>query len=455
MSYFRALWAGRTWGAYAYLLLGLPLGILWGVYTITMLAVGASLVIIWVGVPIIIGTLASMRPIGASERGLANALIRAGIQPPPPRKAAPGEDRAGALPHVWRWSHGVMRDGHAWRVAAWTLLRLVLGPLGFAIAIVGVVVPISLLGAIVTAAMYKLGWNDAWMGLDNATPAEIHVIDETTFWVLVGSPVLIAMMPMFAWASRGLAAAHAPLARWALGACEPELAAAATARAERAEEQVRIDQELHDSIGHMITMNIVQAGAGAHVFDTDPEFARRALQNIEERGRAAMGELDRIIATIRGDEAPKAPLPTIADIDQLVSTARRAGVEITSRIDAEGVPGALGRTAFAVVREALTNAARHAPGAPVAVVVARDGDDLGIAVVNGPPAPGTAPARTDPSGGHGVAGIRDRVTLLGGVAEIGPEDGGYAVRALVPLGTELGDGATDSPWARLRAKVSP
>ena len=448
-AYYRAAWSGRSWTAYTYLLLGLPFGILWGVYTLTMLAMGVSLVIIGIGVLILVAMLVTMRPIGAAERRLANGLIRADI-PAPHRRRTPESTGPGRVRGAWRWTQGVLKDGHAWRVVSWALLRLVIGPIGFVVGLVGVVVPIAIVGAILQSALILLGWGD-WM----TDPESVDVAHTVAMWVLVGTPVLLLVLPMFAWASRGLAAALVPMARWALGAREVDRVAEVLERAARAEEQVRIDQELHDSIGHMITMNIVQAGAGAHVFDTDPEFARRALQNIEERGRAAMGELDRIIATIRGDDAPLAPLPTIADIDSLVGTSRRAGMAVTFTLDAHGVPGAIERTAFSVVREALTNAARHAPGATVDILVSRDGDALGIAVINGPPGAAVTPTRMVPSSEHGLAGIRDRVALLGGRTEIGPENGGFAVRALIPLETELSVGDPGSQWARLRAKVAP
>jgi len=450
-AYFRVLWAGRTWRAYIYLLLGLPLGILWGTYTITMLAIGIPLVIIWVGVPLLIGLMVSLRPIGASERGLANGLLAAGIEPPEPRTPREADSETRLKSSMWRWGREVLRDEHAWRTAAWNGMRLVLGPIGFAVGLIGVVVPLAILLALVQASTYALGWGD-WM-----TDAEsVEVVNIVTFWVLVGSPVLIFLMPMFAWASRGVAAAHVPLARWALGPCAHEREVKATARAELAEEQVRIDQELHDSIGHMITMNIVQAGAGAHVFDSDPEFARQALRNIEERGRAAMGELDRIIAAIRGGgPESRTPLKGMADIPALVETSRAAGMTVAASLDLPDAPAAVGRAAFCVVREALTNAAKHAPGAAVEVTVGRDGDAVGVAVINGPGAQAPVDAGHQDAARHGLAGIRDRVALLGGTSRCGPEGDGYAVRALVPLEMQLdGSGPADSPWAGLRGKVT-
>ena len=108
-----------------------------------------------------------------------------------------------------------------------------------------------------------------------------------------------------------------------------------------------------------------------------------------------------------------------------------------------------------IVREALTNAARHAPGAPVEVVVARDGDALAIDVVNGPtPTPGAASGRTGGTG-RGLSGIRDRVGLLGGRSSVGATaEGGFRVSVLLPLDASLApEGDAASRWASLRARV--
>jgi len=249
-----------------------------------------------------------------------------------------------------------------------------------------------------------------------------------------------------------------------LGPCEVERTRQETARAERAEQQVRIDQELHDSIGHMITMNIVQAGAGAHVFDTDPDFARQALRNIEERGRAAMGELDRIIATIRGDETEtRAPLPEVADLPALVASSQAAGMDVEATLETDNVPAPLGRAAYAIVREGVTNAAKHAPGAPVHVHVERAQDALAVGVVNGAPAlssrSGPAYSGERNGGGRGLTGVHDRVSLLGGQSVAGPtDDGGFELLALIPLEVALdphaaADAQACCAWGRVRAKV--
>ncbi|MFN3866259.1 MAG: sensor domain-containing protein [Demequina sp.] len=460
--YFAVTWCTRTLREVAYLLLGLPVAVVCFTYIVTMYTLGLVLVIVWVGVVIAAVAQWTLRPIGDFERSTANALMGAGIDAPPPRRyrlRAPG--KAPTLEGTGQWGYSLLHDTQAWRTLAWLMMRIVLGPVGFVLAVAAIVVPVALIAVWAIAVGYSLGLV-AGPGADE--PAMLAVVDSVAFWTLVGTPAVVIAVPMFAWVAHHYATLVALLARWALGPGGDERIAEATERAELAETQVRVDQELHDSIGHMITMNIVQAGAGAHVFDADPEFARQALRNIEERGRVAMGELDRIIAAMRGDDPEsRTPLPTLADLPGLVDQSRSAGLTVESLLEANSVGGALSRAAYAIVREGVTNAAKHAPGAALHVHVATLPDALAVCVRNAPAAPGAAPVaalREERSGkGHGIAGIRDRATLLGGVSEIGPRpDGGYEVMVLLPLGTSLsaGPGEVDPAccqWSRVRVRV--
>ncbi len=448
---FGVIWSGRTWRATAYLLAGLPLGVLWFTWAVTAYSTGVSLIIIWVGVPLLVLTQVTMRWIGSFERVHINSLLDAGIDRPAPPRLSQGVEATGNWwTRMLRWSVARFGDAHAWRVAAWTVFRGVFGPVGFSFAVVAVTVPFSLLATAVWMTLIDFGvitepWTE-WGG------GPTMWVRDWGYWLLY--PITLLFAVPCAWLMRGLGAMHVPVAAWALGQGESERVARAEERAERAEERIRIDQELHDSIGHMITMTVVQAGAGAHVFESDPAFAKQALRNIEQRGRAAMGELDRIIAQLRGDEPEtRAPLPGIGDLPGLIDGSRAAGMTIDATLEAPEVAPAVGRAAFGIVREALTNAAKHAPGAAVEVTVTQDGDALAIRVANGS---GGAPIdEAQVSGRRGVAGIRDRVGLLGGASRIGPtDDGGFEVMALIPLEASLGPASEpDSPWSALRETV--
>jgi len=449
--YFAVVWSIRTWREIAYLLLGLPLGILWFTYAITMYVTSVSLVIVWVGIPLLVLTHWSMRGVGAVERTTVNSLLGESIAAPRPTHVVSRGD--GKRSNTRRWLEELLRDTGIWRVVAWVSARGVFGGVGFTVALLGAIMPVALLAGAILAILYQLGLT-GWLTLDISDPAAVHATDVATFWTAVGTPIIVLMAPLFAWAARGTALVHRIFARWALGPAAGEAVEAANERANLAEEQLRIDQELHDSIGHMITMNIIQAGAGAHVFESDPEFARQALKNIEERGRAAMGELDRIIAAIRGDQPePRTPLAGIEDLDRLVEESRAAGMTIEAHIDTPQVPAAVGRAAFTIVREALTNAARHAPGAPVVVRVETDGDALALEVIND--VPGEMRGSAMRGNRRGLGGMRDRAALLGGRSSIGPQRGTFVVRALLPLDATLAAQSPDpaSPWAALREKV--
>lgn len=428
---FRSLVAPQTYRDTAYLLLGLVLGPLYFSVLATLYTVGLGLAVIWVGVPLLVITHALLRPVGRLERALVTGMLGERIPSPPPldlpRMRRSGE---GSWAKFWAYARDLVNDAHSWRVLLWATMRLIKGPVGFILAILYLTVPLSLL---VAPLMIVIPWGNP--------PGQ----EQWEHWLWLGPVAFLLVAPALAGAVRGFATLHRMHARWALGMCDQQVGEAVVARAALAEEQVRIDQELHDSIGHMVSMIVVQAGAGAHVFDRDPDFSRRALSNIESRGRAALGELDRIIARIRGDRPEShAPLPGADDLPTLVAGARDAGVAVEARLRlGPHTPPALGRGVYRVVQEALTNAARHAPGQPVTVVVSGDDDAVAISVEN--PLPRGAASPEEGRIGNGVAGMRDRVALMGGRASIGPAPRGrFVVHAVLPVGAMLpADAAAD------------
>jgi signal transduction histidine kinase len=441
----RLLTDRRQWRVRAYLLLGLPFGVLWFGLVAVLYLSGLAAQFLPLGVVFVVGAQLLLRPIGRFERFLAGRLLGEHVAAPQPlRYRRPAGVRWARWRGVMQRCAAAFRDGHSWRVLAWTLLRFVTGPLGFVLVTAEVLIPPALVAApLVLAAA----------GLTGQVPAHLR----WTYLLALAPAVLPLLVPL----QTSISALTGPLrqaAGWALGPGRHELEAAALARAEAAEEQVRIDQELHDSIGHLLSMIVVQAGAGAHVFDTDPAFARSALRTIEERGRAALGELDRIIATFRADAPPAAsetgtrdPLRGGQDLPDLLAGAADAGMQLTSRLRVGDLPPSAGRGAYRIVQEALTNAAKHAPGSPVTVDVVADADVVAISVANlvtpASPARGSGPRRGSgpgrPGGGRGLASIRDRAGLLCGVATIGvTDDGGFAVRVVLPLHDALPDGVT-------------
>jgi signal transduction histidine kinase len=209
-------------------------------------------------------------------------------------------------------------------------------------------------------------------------------------------------------------------------------------QAERAtaRERARIAREMHDVVAHRVGLMVLHAGA-LEVSLTDPTAARQAGL-IRETGREALDELRQILGVLRdrADGPPLDPQPTLADLDRLAQQSRDAGMEVSVVVEGERrrLPATVERTAYRLVQEALTNVHKHAANATTEVGVRYGRDWLEVTVRNaGPdgPRPGLAPA----GGGHGLLGLRERVTLLGGTFRAGPRlDGGFEVRASLPAG---------------------
>jgi signal transduction histidine kinase len=307
-------------------------------------------------------------------------------------------------------------------VAAETRVR---GALWYATHLVtGGLVAGGLLAAVPMALVFVAGWFGVRTG--GTDGLRIGPLDETdTGWLtVVGVTLLVALV----YAVAGLGALAALMAPVLLGPSAPERIAALEARASGLAERNRLARELHDSVGHALTVTTLQAAAAREVLDADPDFARRALSAIEETGRAAMAELDHMLGLLRDAPAgARAPQPTLDDLDRLVAEAR-----IEVRVDRtgplSGVPAVVSREGYRIVQEGLTNAARHAGGQPVVLRVAVSGGTLAIELTN--PVGGRAPA----GGGRGLAGMRERVALLGGEMTAGREDGLWRVAVRLPAG---------------------
>lgn len=224
-----------------------------------------------------------------------------------------------------------------------------------------------------------------------------------------------------------------------------ELLAALRERAERAEterellareavlgERTRIAREMHDAVGHRVSLMVLQAGA-IEVAAADRDRVEQLAGQVQAAGRQALEELRQMVGVLRADDAvPLAPQPGLESVGRLVEESRAAGLEVELRAAAAGdaVDPSVGRAAYRVVQEALTNAAKHAPGSRVCVELDRREAELVVRVVNGP---GRRPADDAPSGGYGLVGLAERVRTLDGRLATGPRlDGGFAVEAVLP-----------------------
>ncbi|WP_123438653.1 sensor histidine kinase [Streptomyces sp. PanSC9] len=226
----------------------------------------------------------------------------------------------------------------------------------------------------------------------------------------------------------GLGALATAGARRLLGPSAAERLEALELRTEQLLERTRIARELHDSIGHALTVAVVQAGAARAA--GDPGFTDRALAAIEETGRAALEDLERVLGVLREADRPVSARPTLADAGRLLDSARTSGAKVDAEVSGPvaALPGPVSREGYRILQEALTNVLRHAGAVPVRVRVRVTGDRLDLEVRNPLPAPVPGPGR-----GSGLRGIRERAALLGGTARTGPAEGDWQVRAELPL----------------------
>lgn len=206
-----------------------------------------------------------------------------------------------------------------------------------------------------------------------------------------------------------------------------------TARLAIAEERARISRELHDVVAHSVSVMVVQAGAERLALDPAQESTRETLISIERTGRQALAEMRRLLGMLRKDDAELAlaPLPSLDHLDSLVAHVREAGLPVELHVEGsrKTLPAGVDISAYRIVQEALTNALRHAGPARARVVVRYGVGEVELEVSDD----GRGSQQTN-ANGHGLVGMRERVTLYGGELNTGlREEGGYAVRARLPF----------------------
>ncbi|GAA1886177.1 histidine kinase [Streptantibioticus ferralitis] len=257
-------------------------------------------------------------------------------------------------------------------------------------------------------------------------------------------------LAVFAWTGMAAAGGDAVRSRRAFVAAIQERAVRAErtreeeARRRVAEERMRIARELHDVVAHHIALVNVQAGVAAHVMDSRPDQAKKALAHVREASSSALDELRATVGLLRqaGDpEAPMEPAPCLAELDRLIEGFTRTGLraEVVTEGMADGaepLPATVDLTAYRVIQESLTNVHKHAgAGAHVRVRIARGHTGVEITVLDDG---GGRPVAADGEhgGGHGLMGMRERAAALGGRFEAGPRpEGGFRVFVRLPSTT--------------------
>jgi len=285
----------------------------------------------------------------------------------------------------------------------------------------------------------------------------------TRWWALWNGPLLapaagiaaVAGFAVFPWLDYLLRHRPAPpaialvaLAAWllvVLGAGEgmrfrrERAAQAARIKAEEeqrhaSEQRLRIAQDLHDSLGHYLSLISVQSGVALSLNQQLPSQARDALATVKQASKEALAELRSVLAILRqnGEPAPRSPAATLSKLGDLVSQASAAGLQVQTETRGSPRPLPFGTdvTAYRVVQEALTNVRRHAGAATATVALDYSDAALTIQVDDD----GRGPAGPASHGGQGIAGMRQRVAALGGDFQAGPRPGGgFRVRARLPL----------------------
>jgi signal transduction histidine kinase len=206
-------------------------------------------------------------------------------------------------------------------------------------------------------------------------------------------------------------------------------------RRRQSEERLRVARDLHDVIGHNISLINVQASMGLDLMDSQPEQARVALSAIKSASKEALEELRTMLTTLRhDDDAPRSPAPRLDRLPELIELTRAAGLSVEVEVTgtAPPLPSAVHLAAYRIIQESLTNVARHAGRARVTVRVTYDDADVHVEIEDD----GKAPSGADSAigTGSGITGMRERAATLGGVLSAGfRQGGGFQVSARLPV----------------------
>ncbi|SDH39968.1 sensor histidine kinase [Agrococcus jejuensis] len=205
------------------------------------------------------------------------------------------------------------------------------------------------------------------------------------------------------------------------------------ARTRHAREREAMARELHDVLAHSLSSISVQANVALHLADREPARATEALSTIRDTSRQALDDVRHMLGVLRGEaDGPLVPEASLDALDAIVASATGMGIRVELDDALHPRPSTATQSAIVrIVREALTNAARHAPGAHVTVSLAREADAVRAAIVDDGPA---SAGQSSPGAGTGILGMRERAALLGGTLDAAPRGRGFAVVATFPEG---------------------
>ncbi|MPZ95069.1 MAG: two-component sensor histidine kinase [Propionibacteriales bacterium] len=312
------------------------------------------------------------------------------------------------------------------RSATWFLLHVLAGAVVAAVVVLLSTLTVSLVLApftrdagdqVMSVGWLRVrgGWADAWM-----PPAGLLVL-----------AVMLALPP---W----LGALMARLAPTLLGPSYAERLRRLEDQTARQVERNRIAREIHDSVGHALSLVTLQAAAARRVLQRDPEFAAGALDAIESASRAATGDLDHMLGLLRDSGEPstetgaetRAPTPDLAALPALLSATRSAGLDVDALVDADlsGIPLLVSRETYRIVQEGLTNALRYAGTASARLQISRPPGELAVELTNP-----IGRERGRGRGGRGLSGIEERAAALGGQMTCTMDEQTWRLSVVLPL----------------------
>jgi signal transduction histidine kinase len=315
---------------------------------------------------------------------------------------------------------------------------------GLAIAVLDL--PPEILGIAILVAVYSVAaYGSRWVPLAGLAGVEAALVAAQRTPGKTGAVTLVINMGVVAAAWLLGQFAHnyrAYAARLEERTAELERAREELARRAVTEERLRLARELHDVVAHAMSVIAVQSGVGAHVADTQPKEAAKALVAIEATSRTALTELRRLLGVLRQENEPQgslAPVPGLGDLDGLLAEAGKAGLAV--RLQVHGtrppLPAGVDLSAYRIVQEALTNVVKHAGPATAQVVVGYRDQEIRVEVTDDGRGAVTSVSDGRAGTGHGLIGMRERVQAFGGDLEVGPRPGGgFRVAARLPLAVE-------------------
>ncbi|GAB3367688.1 sensor histidine kinase [Amycolatopsis echigonensis] len=248
-------------------------------------------------------------------------------------------------------------------------------------------------------------------------------------WLPAAFVVAFVVLIYFVWGVGGLLRrAAARLLGWSAA----ERIAQLERRTDLLAERTRLARELHDSVGHALSVVTLQAGAARRTLHTDPGFTEEALTAIEESARTALDDLDHVLGLLREEARDRTPHAGLANLPALITVTQQSGTDC--RLEVEGdiakVPAVVSREVYRILQECLTNAVRYAGKVPVTIALAVADGQLRAAVAN--PLGSARPSRA--RGGRGLRGMAERAELVGGKLAAGPVGENWEVVVTVPWG---------------------